>query len=186
MKACLIGTASVLTWLALSGSGLAQDAVTESSSKIVETPILAATATRDLKAQEGQKVMVFGRIEGSGKSPSGTNFVNFQGAEFYLTAFKSDLDPFQEGEPAEPYEGKRIVVTGMVSIYRDKPQIKLVSPDQVRILAEGEIFPPEPSPEPALVAEAPDPEKEVATAVAKSEPEPPKEQPAVDWRKYFK
>ena len=186
MKACLLGTWSLVAGLASTMSGLAQDAAPEASSAIAEAPLLKATATAELKEREGQKVVVFGKTEGSGKSPSGTNFVNFQGADFYLTAFKSDLDPFEGGEPAELYDGKRIVVTGVISIYRDKPQIKLVSPDQVRILAEGEIFPPEPVPDVESVEDATEPENVVSDSQPGSEPEPPQEQPAVDWRIYFK
>ena len=45
---------------------------------------LAANETKALEAKEGQKVTVHGTTKGSGKSSSGTNFVNFEGADFYL------------------------------------------------------------------------------------------------------
>src|SRR5690606_12621050 len=45
---------------------------------------LAATETEALKAKEGQRIVVHGEIRDSGKSASGTNFVNFKGAEFFL------------------------------------------------------------------------------------------------------
>lgn len=103
---------------------------------------LEASATESLVAKEGQKVIVYGETENSAKSASGTNFVNFKGAEFFLITFKSDVNQFPEGEPFELFDAKRIAVEGAISIYQDKPQIKLTSPDQVTILEADEVFPP--------------------------------------------
>lgn len=148
-------------------------------------PILAATDTGALKAKDGQKVVVWGTTEGSGKSQSGTNFVNFEGAQFYLITFKSDLDPFQDAEPADAYDKKRLVVTGVVSVYKDKPQIKLTHPDQVQILKEDEAWPQTPAPDSddsdsATAAEKTPSKTETAT------PEEPKKKPPVDPKLYFK
>lgn len=153
-----------------------------------ETPIyVSADQTEELMAKDGQKVVVYGETHGSGKSSSGMNFVNFKGAEFYLVTFKSDVDEFEDGEPADVYDDKRIAVTGVVSIYKEKPQIKLTSPDQVRILEEGEEFPP---PGAAKAEE----EKAGEKAMPKKEEEKkdegkaeePKKKPPVDPKKYFK
>ena len=149
-------------------------------------PILEASETGELKAREGEKVIVHGETGESGKSPSGTNFVNFKGSEFYLTAFKSDLEPFKDGEPADLFDGKRIVVTGVISIYRDKPQIKLTRPEQVRVLEPGEIFPPEKPQEIAAVTPEEENPEIVVSAEQPAEPETPRENPPVDWRKFFK
>lgn len=153
-----------------------------------DLPTIEAVATDDLKAKEGQKVIVYGETADSGKSQSGTNFVNYKGAEFYLITFKSDLEPFKDGEPADLFNGKRIAVTGVISIYKDKPQIKLTSPDQVRLLKEGEIFPPE---KPEETADNSDVKPETVVvasgeAAETAEPEIPQEKPPVDWRKFFK
>ena len=146
-------------------------------------PILAATDTDGLKAKDGQKIIVWGKTTGSGKSQSGTNFVNFEDAEFYLITFKSDLAPFKEAEPADAYDDKRLVVTGVVSIYKDKPQFKLTDPEQVKILADDEAWPTAPAAEEK--AEAP---AETATpkpeATAKTEE--PRKKPPVDPKLYFK
>lgn len=150
-------------------------------------PILAATETEALKAKEGQKVVVFGETARSGRSKSGTHFVNFKEAEFYLIAFKTDLAAFgPTGEPAVAYDGKRLAVTGVVTLYQGKPQIKLTSPDQVRVLAADEPWPRAPAPAPAT-SSAPattGPEKPAPTA-AKA-PEEPKKKPPVDAKLYFK
>ena len=156
--------------------------------KSEELTIIEAAATKELKVKEGQKVIVHGVTAGSGKSQSGTNFVNFKGAEFYLITFKSDLEPFELGEPADAFDGKRIAVTGVISVYRDKPQIKLTNPDQVRVLKEGETFPPE-KPKDSAAATGDDAETRIAAsaeASAAPEPEKPKEVPPVDWRRFFK
>jgi len=84
---------------------------------------IEATETDELKAKDEQKVTVYGEATGAGKSSSGTNFVNFKEAEFYLVTFKSDLNLFPEGEPADLYDGKRLALTGVMSLYQGKPPV---------------------------------------------------------------
>lgn len=146
---------------------------------------LAAGDTEALLAKDGQKVIVHGEATGSKKSPSGTNFVNFKEATFFLVAFKSDLSQFPDGEPADFYEGKRLAVEGAVSIYQGKPQIKLTNPKQVTILAPDAVFPPpaEAKPEPAAPAKAMTEKPAPETVPA---PETPKRKPPVDPSEYFK
>jgi len=146
---------------------------------------IEAGSTDELKSKEGQKVVVYGETKGSGKSASGTNFVNFKEAEFYLITFKSDLARFKEGEPADIYEGKRIAVEGVVTVYRDKPQIKLVRPDAVRILEADEAFPPKNEGNQSEAPKPRTPEKKTVKD-GKKEPEKPKRKPPVDASKYFK
>ncbi len=123
--------------------------------------------------------------EGSGRSASGTNFVNFKDAVFFLVTFKSDLGQFPDGEPAEAYEGKRIAVEGSISLYQGKPQIKLTDPKQVTVLAPDAVFPP-----PAETKEAPAaPTKPAMEKPAPAEApatEAPKRKPPVDPSEYFK
>jgi hypothetical protein len=177
-----------LFFFAFGGVSPARAQAEKVESSPADLPIIEAAATDDLKAKEGQKVVVYGETAESGKSPSGTNFVNFKGSEFYLIAFKSDLEPFSAGEPADFFDGKRLAVTGVISIYQGKPQIKLTSPDQVRILKEGEIFPPEKPKESADNTEGRSKNAVVASADSPetAEPEKPKETPPVDWKKFFK
>ena len=147
---------------------------------------IAANETEALEAKEGQKITVYGKTTGSGKSSSGTNFVNFDGAEFYLVTFKTDLAEFPDGEPSDLYDGKRLAVTGTVSVYQGKPQIKLTSPDQVEILAEDAKFPPvEMKPEEAEEKPETAPEK-AADEKPAEEAKPEKPEPPVDPSQYFK
>ncbi len=144
---------------------------------------IEADNTDDLKAKEGQKVIVYGETKGSGKSGSGTNFVNFKGAEFYLITFKSDLNKFKEGEPADIFDSKRIAVEGVITVYKNKPQIKLVSPDAVTELGEDEEFPPKTE---KIEEKKKSPVTEKPITKGKPDQPEPKKKPPVDPKKYFK
>jgi hypothetical protein len=146
---------------------------------------LEATATADISAKEGQKVVVYGETTGSGKSASGTNFVRFKDADFFLVTFKSDLEQFNDGEPSVLYEGKRLAVEGTISIYQGKPQIKLTQPGQITLIEPDAVFPP-PSKE---EKSAPDPKPEMTAKEKPAEepaPEEPRRKPPVDAAEYFK
>lgn len=177
MKSLLLRLLPLAAAAGLPLSAVAQDAA-------AALPIFAATETAALKGKDGQKIVVYGETARSGKSQNGMNFVNFAGAEFYLIAFKSDLGAFKDGEPADVYDGKRLVVTGVVTIYKDKPQIKLTSPDQVRVLAADEAWPQAAAPA-QTAAPAPAVPANPAPAAAKSAEEP-KKKPPVDPKLYFK
>lgn len=145
---------------------------------------LAATETAALVAKEGQKIIVYGETADSAKSSSGANFVNFKGAEFFLVTFKSDLDQFPEGEPFALFDGKRLAVEGVVSIYQDKPQIKLTRPDQVTVLVPGEVFPPVLE-KPKEVASEEAPAKAMEKPEEAPKEEEPKRKPPVDASEFF-
>lgn len=146
---------------------------------------LAANETEALMAKEGQIVVVHGFVEGSAKSPSGTNFVNFKDAEFFLVTFKSDLGQFPDGEPSDLYEGKRLAVEGAISVYQGKPQIKLTDPAQVTVLEADAVFPPvqEKKEEPAAPSK---PMAEPPSTGSGPTPDPPKRKPPVDSSEYFR
>lgn len=150
------------------------------------TVYVAASETDELAAREGRKTVVHGVVSGSGTSASGTNFVNFGNAAFSLVTFKSDLGPFGEIEPAELYEGKRIAVEGIVSIFQGKPQIKLTDPEQVTLLEPDAVFPPPVE----TAAVAPTDSAEAASKMESEHPETPeapepKRKPPVDPSEYF-
>lgn len=147
---------------------------------------LEATATKELIAKEGQKVTVYGHTENSAKSASGANFVNFKGAEFFLVTFQSDLAQFPAGEPFEQFDGKHIAVDGVVSVYRDKPQIKLTRPDQVRVLEADEVFPPVvEKPAAEGTAEKTEKSREKPETTSEEKEEEPKRKPPVDASEFF-
>lgn len=160
-------------------------------------PMLAASDTEALKKKDGQKVTVIGKCDRTGKSRGGTNFVNFEGAEFALVTFKSDLDPFTEGEPADLYEGKYLSVTGVIGIYKDAPQIKLTDPKQVKTSDQAfEIPKKEKMKTDAAATGSADSDSKKAAGDGGADPETgtgttgtdekEKPKPPVDPRKYFK
>lgn len=167
--------------LALSVKATAQD---EAASAL---PILRASDTEALMKKEGQKVTVVGKCDRSGKSGGGTNFVNFENSEFTLVTFKSDLGPFTEGEPADIYEGKHLSVTGIIGIYKDAPQIKLLDPKQVKTSDEAfEVPDPKAAPAPDTTDSDKENSKDGKAAADKAGDDKEKPKPPVDPRKYFK
>ncbi|MDF1741493.1 MAG: hypothetical protein P1U86_20190 [Verrucomicrobiales bacterium] len=151
-----------------------------------ETIYLAAAEAKEIAGREGEKVTVHGITKDSSKSASGTNYVNFESSEFHLVTFASDLDQFKEGEPHEIYNDKRIAVDGVISIYRGKPQIKLTSANQVRFLAEDEIFPPVKAKPEQPAPPEPEEMKEAPVTPPKPAEEEARPKPPVDWKLYFK
>jgi len=166
---------TVLFALALPAAGRADE----------ERVFLSVMESDAIAEREGEVVTVYGQVSSTGESESGMNFVNFDGADFNLIAFSSDVaEQFPGGEPHEIYDGKRIAVTGPIAIYRDRPQIKLTDPSMVRILDPEEVFPPEKkATEEPVVAEKSEPEEAEAMVTETAAAEP--ETPPVDWRKYF-
>ncbi len=98
------------------------------------TPVFEAADGQAITAKLGQRITVRGTVTEVRKTSSGTNFINFENSDFYLVTFKSDLTAFEKGEPAELYQGKHLAVTGVVSTYKGKPQMKLAHPDMVKII----------------------------------------------------
>lgn len=94
----------------------------------------------DLKAHEQQIVTVRGKVtrtkdwDGGGKPEKGINFVDFEGNHFVTVTFASDYEKFKPSRPAALYRDKTIEVTGKLETHNGKWQIKLTSPDQVKVL----------------------------------------------------
>jgi DNA/RNA endonuclease YhcR with UshA esterase domain len=100
----------------------------------------AALAQKVVTAQEasqhvGQVVTVTGIIGGVGHSPrSNTTFINF-GAPFPNHDFTAVI--FASAAPRFPdvdsWNGKTVSVTGVVKMYRGKPEIVLNSLSQIKV-----------------------------------------------------
>jgi hypothetical protein len=63
----------------------------------------------------------------------------------------SDLGKFTSGKPAERYKGQEIEITGVLEQYRDKLQIRLSDPAQIKLVeaAPAKPTPAKPTPAPA-------------------------------------
>ncbi len=162
-----------------------------------------------VRALLGKKATITGKVTDAFESPKGMTFLNLDGGKFTVVAWKDRYDKFEGGSPAKLYKDKTIEVTGAIEEYRSKGaskddpgklQIKLNSPDQIKILT-----PPEPAADAkdgdkkdeakdskdksSKTKKDPKPGKEEKPAEDKKETtaEPSKEKPdRVDPKKYFK
>jgi DNA/RNA endonuclease YhcR with UshA esterase domain len=107
---------------------------------ISAAPSSAALAQKVVTAQEasqhvGEVVTVTGTIGGVGHSPrSNTTFINFGAPfpshDFTAVIFASAAKQFPN---VDSWEGKTASVTGVVKMYRGKPEIVLNSPSQIKM-----------------------------------------------------
>ncbi len=162
-----------------------------------DLPRAKAMEETAVRALVGKKSIITGKVTDAFESPKGMTFLNLEGGKFTLIAWKDRYDKFEGGSPAKLYKGKTIEVTGTVIEFRKKGaakedpgklEIKLNSPEQVKILASD--APPAIPSEPAPVEAAPEPPAAPADA-AKPTAEPTKPagdaKPArVDAKKFFK
>jgi hypothetical protein len=152
----------------------------------------AATSEQILE-NEDVSVRVQGFVEATRINATGIHFLDFKGSDFICVTFAGFVEKFPDGPPAEFYKEKWVEVTGKIQNYRGTPQIRLESPDQVKILDQPS--PPPPAP-PQVTEAAKEPETKAAIPAPKEKPAtpnlPPTRElevingvPALDWRKYF-
>ncbi|MFK5924775.1 MAG: hypothetical protein QM496_21565 [Verrucomicrobiota bacterium] len=146
------------------------------------TPVFEAADGQAITAKTGQRITVRGKVTEVRKTSSGTNFINFENSDFYLVTFKSDLTAFEKGEPAELYQGRHLAVTGVVSTYKGKPQMKLTHPDMVKII-DADAPLPAVKKQPDQVSKKAKPE--TTSSKSKSSEQKKKATP-VNAKKYFK
>ncbi len=116
-----------------------------------DTPIrVLANDAPALRSLAGRNVTVYGRVTGTAVSDSsGHHFLNFANREFSVICFAADLGNFPEGKPAEVYQGRDVEIAGRLERYRDKLQIRLRDPAQIKIVSATDAKPASPAAEPA-------------------------------------
>ena len=86
----------------------------------------------EAKAHIGKNVTVVGKVVQVSRSKGGTTFINFGGRfpnhSFYAVIFKNRTSLFKN---IFALEGETVGISGTISLYRGKPQIILVSPNQI-------------------------------------------------------
>jgi len=91
------------------------------------------------KQYAGYEITVEGKIVDVGQSRDGNvNFLNFHRdwrGKFYMVMF-DDLAKTLDQSVAETFRGKLLRVTGKVEDHRGRPQIKILSMDQVQFVDE--------------------------------------------------
>lgn len=120
-----------LPWLAALVIGITGLLVRGEAPKEAAIP---ATSAAKIAEAKGKSVNVSGRVAKANVSSSGTHFLNFAGSDFKVVCLADLAKKFPSGGPAALYKGKSIVVTGVVELYKGKPQIKLTGPYQVKVI----------------------------------------------------
>ena len=112
-----------------------------------DLPRAKAEEESAVRALLGKKGIVTGTVTDAFESPKGMTFLNLDGGKFTLVAWKDSYEKFEGGSPAKLYKGKIVEVTGAIEEYRTKGaskddpgklQIRLNSPDQVKVLTTPE------------------------------------------------
>lgn len=117
----------------------------------VATPVVVklidSTNVEALKVSLNQTVTVKGKVtktkdwDGKGNAAKGINFINLEGNQFTLLIFAADYGKFPS-RPAELYLGKTLEVTGKLEVHKQKWQIKVTSPDEVKVVESAEPVDP--------------------------------------------
>lgn len=91
-------------------------------------------APQDAARHIGSSMTIEGVVSQVSVSGGGTTFINFGGKfpnhVFYGVIFTSSAEDFPN---VESLEGRSVALTGMVDLYKGKPQIILTSPDQIEL-----------------------------------------------------
>lgn len=117
----------LLVHLVLLLAAVADEAATKSEPISVIEPA-------KIEAQLGKTATVRGKVTRTGQSKGGLQFINFANAQFVVVCFPDAAAKFTKGQPVDLFKEKTIEVTGEIVKYRDKFQIKLESPDQVKVI----------------------------------------------------
>lgn len=91
-----------------------------------------------LRENVGQNVTVRGRIDRTGASQSGIQFLNFAHSELTAVCYPEHVGRFTDGKPVDLYRGQNVELMGKVELYRNKLQIRLTDPKQITILKESD------------------------------------------------
>lgn len=133
--------------------------------------VIPVTEAAKIEAQLGKKATIRGKVTRTGRSKAGLQFLNFSNGQFVVVCFPDGVATFTKGEPADLFKDKTVEVTGTIEKYRNSFQIKLASPEQIKIIA-------------------PEVAKQPEEAASREKEEKPKKKPAsdgkpVDPKKFF-
>lgn len=96
-------------------------------------PKFAANNAAKLRSLAGRTVTVTGKVSRASQSKSGHHFLNFYSSKLTVFCSKEHAAKFKRGGPSKEFKNKEVEVTGKLEDFKGKPQIKLVSPDQIRL-----------------------------------------------------
>ncbi|MCA9270304.1 MAG: hypothetical protein KDA41_17605, partial [Planctomycetales bacterium] len=129
-------TAALLAVGALSACAQREGAAPAESPKAIP-----ARNVVTLRERVGEQVTVFGQIARTARSSSGHQFLNFSNSELTAICLREDAANFVDGAPADAFANKSVELTGTLELYKGKLQIRLRSPQQIRVAdpAEAEV-----------------------------------------------
>ena len=97
---------------------------------------------------------------------SGHMFLNFDNSNFVVFCFNASVAKFPDDKKPAALIGKKIKVTGKLTLYKEKPQIAIRTPEQIEILATETPEPEGKTPdEKSSLTQEPDDKKEEKKAV---------------------
>jgi hypothetical protein len=111
----------------------------EPSGEVVEV-----TDLEKIKENVGKELTVRGKVSGTYKSPRGSVIlINFEGVnrDFVAAVEKDNIEAVNagfDGDITAAVAGKTLVITGPIKLYREKPQVVISKPEQVKIEAAEE------------------------------------------------
>lgn len=144
---------SVVAVLALVGVVHAEEAP-KAEKPAAEGTVIKASDKAALETAKDKQATVEGTVSDAAWSKSGKVMnIRFEGAEdsgFVAVVFQREKEAFDkafDGDATKGLVGKKVKVTGKVGTFRDKPQIILNKPDQVKV--EGKPAADKPADKPA-------------------------------------
>ncbi len=125
--------ATVLTFMAATGIGLAH----ETPRIIRPEEGMPCVEWKDAHLVVDRMACVSGKIinVGHARTIHFLNFDNNRPGDFTVVIRDHNMKHFS-GTLEEAYDGKLVSVTGFVSTYRNKPQIQVSHPDQIKVISE--------------------------------------------------
>lgn len=111
-----------------------------------EKIVLKSTDRDGLKAAIDKTATVTGKVQRANPWDGGITFLNLEGG-FTVVCFKKNYGKFPSPPDQLYARGKTIEVTGKVRLHKDRPEIEITGPDQVKVIADAPAPPPEPAAE---------------------------------------
>ena len=146
-------TIALLATLAFGGGVMAAQADQPSEKPAASQPAskpaapgatVEVTDLDTIKANVGKEMTVHGKVSGSFKPRSGSVIIiNFEGVnrEFVAIVEKDNIDAVNagfDGDIANAVKDKTLTITGAIKLYKEKPEIVISKPEQVKIEPAGD------------------------------------------------
>ena len=138
----LIFALLVVAWAGMTAHAQDKPAASQPSSQPAAGTVVEVTDLDTIKANVGKELTVHGKCSGTFKPRSGSVIlINFEGVnrDFVAVIDKNDFDAVNAGfggDVMEAVKGKTLTITGPIKLYREKPQVVISKPEQVKIEEE--------------------------------------------------